>query len=130
MIFTGVPAGCAYFSELENSSAVMRPSGNATVNGTMCSGEQATENDVASGAKRATQPLANFLQVLAERNGARVGMSDEAMQLRNGVDPVGNFHQKSLRIIRTVAFGGPHANEAGDHRQTIRDPVVGFSAQT
>jgi len=34
-ILAGRPVGCAYFNELENSSAVIRPSGIATLNGTV-----------------------------------------------------------------------------------------------
>src|SRR6266446_7069544 len=45
VILTGTPAGCAYSSELENSSATMRPSTDANLKGIIQSGEHLTEND-------------------------------------------------------------------------------------
>src|SRR5580704_5458997 len=47
-ILAGRPVGCAYFNELENSSAVIRPSGIATLNGTVWSRGQETENEGAA----------------------------------------------------------------------------------
>src|ERR1700730_11252443 len=59
-ILAGRPVGCAYFNELENSSAVIRPTGIATLNGTVRSSGQKTEND---GAPAAASALPSLWQI-------------------------------------------------------------------
>jgi hypothetical protein len=55
-------------------------------------------------------------------------MSDEAVQLGNGVDAIRDFQKKSL--VRMSLIGpSSHANKPADHRQAICDAMIGFVAR-
>jgi hypothetical protein len=52
-------------------------------------------------------------------------VSDEAVQLANGVDAIRDLQKKSLVGMPLI---GPcsHTNKPADHRQTICDAMIGF----
>jgi hypothetical protein len=50
---------------------------------------------------------------------------DEAVQIGNGVDAIGDFQKESL--VRMPSIGPcSHPNKPADHRQAVGDAMIGF----